>query len=235
MKRRIFKLLLLLLLGAIVNVAVAWACALRPLAFNSFPSAWNMAECIVNVERNELPLVTLVMDRVGEIDIRRSLGGRSVSFAPVIDENEYEALVPQWSVMADPRIDESEFQWFTVRDSWRKQVEHACGWPCLALRLEYRSIGRRLEYKTHFIRVPTSLRGTNTRAHVPITPVFPGFAINTIFYAAVLWVLYAAPGSVRRWRRRRRGLCPACAYPVGQSPTCTECGKPITRRGVAPT
>jgi hypothetical protein len=25
--------------------------------------------------------------------------------------------------------------------------------------------------------------------------------------------------------RARRGLCPACAYPIGTSPVCTECGK----------
>jgi hypothetical protein len=37
----------------------------------------------------------------------------------------------------------------------------------------------------------------------------------------------AAPGSVRRRMRIRRGLCPACAYPVGQSDVCTECGRPV--------
>jgi hypothetical protein len=51
--------------------------------------------------------------------------------------------------------------------------------------------------------------------------------VNTIFYAAILWVLFTAPGSIRRWRRVRRGLCPACAYPVGVWGTCTECGGPL--------
>ena len=27
--------------------------------------------------------------------------------------------------------------------------------------------------------------------------------------------------------RRKRGLCPACAYPIGTSPVCTECGAAI--------
>ncbi|MCI0362376.1 MAG: hypothetical protein L0219_00750 [Phycisphaerales bacterium] len=61
-------------------------------------------------------------------------------------------------------------------------------------------------------------------------PIWPGFAINTIFYAAILWggwLLFAAPGLVRRRRRIKRGLCPACAYPIGASATCTECGKAI--------
>jgi hypothetical protein len=62
-------------------------------------------------------------------------------------------------------------------------------------------------------------------SHLPCFPIWPGFAINTIFYAAILWLLFFAPGSLRRMIRRRRGLCPACAYPVGTSPVCTECGQ----------
>ncbi|MCI0362901.1 MAG: hypothetical protein L0219_03415, partial [Phycisphaerales bacterium] len=63
---------------------------------------------------------------------------------------------------------------------------------------------------------------------LPIKPIWPGFAINTILYAAILWLLFAAPGLVRRRRRIKHGLCPACAYPIGASETCTECGKPVS-------
>jgi hypothetical protein len=63
---------------------------------------------------------------------------------------------------------------------------------------------------------------------MPYRIIWPGFAINTIFYAAILWLLFAAPGFVRRRfvirGRVRRGQCPACAYPVGASNVCTECG-----------
>ncbi|MCI0632195.1 MAG: hypothetical protein L0Y44_16250 [Phycisphaerales bacterium] len=62
---------------------------------------------------------------------------------------------------------------------------------------------------------------------LPFLPVWPGFAINTTFYAAILWLLFAAPGRIRRWRRTKGGLCPACAYPVGESTSCTECGRAI--------
>jgi len=41
--------------------------------------------------------------------------------------------------------------------------------------------------------------------------------------------MFGAPKSLRRRRRIKRGLCPACAYPVGQSPVCTECGFPLLR------
>jgi hypothetical protein len=68
---------------------------------------------------------------------------------------------------------------------------------------------------------------------LPLKPLWPGFAINTTFYAAMirgLWLLFAAPGFVRRRIRARRGQCPACAYPVGASEVCTECGRPVTPR-----
>jgi hypothetical protein len=63
-------------------------------------------------------------------------------------------------------------------------------------------------------------------------PLWPGFAINTAFYAGTLWLLFAAPFALRRRRRIKRGLCPACAYPVGDSAVCTECGKPVILRRV---
>jgi hypothetical protein len=58
-------------------------------------------------------------------------------------------------------------------------------------------------------------------------PLFVGFAVNTVFYSAILYGVRRVPQSIIQRRRRRRGLCPACAYPIGTSPVCTECGKPV--------
>jgi hypothetical protein len=59
-------------------------------------------------------------------------------------------------------------------------------------------------------------------------PHWPGFAINTIFYAAMLWLLWIAPGKIRRFIRVHRGRCPACGYQIapggGIGPVCSECG-----------
>ena len=68
---------------------------------------------------------------------------------------------------------------------------------------------------------------------IPLRPLWPGFAINTIFYAAMLWVVFFVPGKVKRTLRRRRGQCPACAYPVGTSSVCTECGVAIRRDAIS--
>ncbi len=64
---------------------------------------------------------------------------------------------------------------------------------------------------------------------LPLRPTWPGFAINTLFYAAILWLL---PGSfaLRRFLRVKRGLCPKCAYPMGESSVCTECGRALPHR-----
>lgn len=62
---------------------------------------------------------------------------------------------------------------------------------------------------------------------MPLRIILPGFAINTMFYAAILWLVFAAPGFVRRRIRTRRGQCLACGYPNGSSDVCTECGKAL--------
>jgi hypothetical protein len=89
---------------------------------------------------------------------------------------------------------------------------------------------------------------SNEDALLPTKLAWPGFAINTVFYAAVLWMLFAAPFALRRWRRIRRGLCSKCGYDLrggmsggggggaggvgggrgaGERAVCPECGTPV--------
>ncbi len=62
------------------------------------------------------------------------------------------------------------------------------------------------------------------RLAFPAHPIWPAFIANTLFYAAFLWLLIPGPFALRRFLRLRRGLCPKCAYPMGESAVCTECG-----------
>ncbi len=68
---------------------------------------------------------------------------------------------------------------------------------------------------------------------IPLRPIWPGFAINTIFYATLLYLLIFGPFALRRFLRLRRGLCPKCAYPMGESAVCTECGGSLPKRARA--
>ncbi len=62
---------------------------------------------------------------------------------------------------------------------------------------------------------------------LPCHLIWPGFAVNTTFYAIFLWLLTCLAIAVRRFLRLRRDLCPKCAYPMGESAVCTECGQEL--------
>jgi hypothetical protein len=120
------------------------------------------------------------------------------------------------------------------------------GWPCLCLQAEWEhkfETGDGLQTQaqnpqittTGFLLLADRLGLPSFYSQLPrllpLRPIWPGFAINTLFYAAILWLLFAAPFALRRMRRIKRGLCPACAYPVGTSAVCTECGEPVNSGG----
>jgi hypothetical protein len=61
---------------------------------------------------------------------------------------------------------------------------------------------------------------------LPLRPIWTGFAVNTIFYATILWLLTLGPFTARRMIRRKRGRCLKCGYDLrgNLSPGCPECG-----------
>jgi hypothetical protein len=64
---------------------------------------------------------------------------------------------------------------------------------------------------------------------LPYRPVWIGFALDTIVYAAALWCLFLLlPGRWRRRRRAKRGWCIACGYDLRghDHAACPECGAP---------
>jgi hypothetical protein len=126
-------------------------------------------------------------------------------------------LLPNW--IGDPKEDGSLFQSRTGQ-----------GWPLSALRHELiwestKSGELHGGWKTpDWFHIPGRILAYRV---IPL-----GFAINSILYAAILWLLLGGPFALRRVARVRHGLCPNCAYPMGGSPTCTECGRPLPQRAV---
>jgi hypothetical protein len=59
---------------------------------------------------------------------------------------------------------------------------------------------------------------------LPVKPVWHGLILNLAFYVALLLVAHAAALRFRGAVRRRRGLCPHCAYERAALPICPECG-----------
>ena len=107
-------------------------------------------------------------------------------------------------------------------------VERAYGWPRLShfhRRTTQRGYWRaNVEWRVTIPWLPRYGR-TTTRA-LPLAPIWPGFGINTVVYAAILWLLALAPFTARRMIRRKRGRCIKCGYDLRGdfSAGCSECG-----------
>ncbi len=105
------------------------------------------------------------------------------------------------------------------------------GWPLTCGSYEYNIAGGigSIEGGFELGVWPWPGRGFGPRA-LPLRPVWPGFAVNTLLYATLLWLLTCLAIAVRCFLRLRRGLCPECAYPMGESEVCTECGRDLPKR-----
>ncbi len=70
------------------------------------------------------------------------------------------------------------------------------------------------------------------RDSLPLVPHPLGFAANALVFAIIASAavrLFASIATSRRRARSRAGLCAACGYPLGVSEICTECGRPVRR------
>jgi hypothetical protein len=219
-----------LLLGAIVNIAVAWGCAWRGQNnANSIFQTWGPSP--------SGGWMLLRVQSFGLLQIRCGWFRHSFSNEWVSSDGlatPAHLALPLWSHLDAPS---DHFMNGHGEEEWAR--EDGAGWPQLAMRCWYQvdsdSDQRGIESVSGGVDVHCITANDRSQSKpdiwnaqaLPATPMWPGFAINTLFYAAILWLLFAAPFALRRMRRIKRGLCPACAYPVGASDLCTECGKPL--------
>ena len=118
-------------------------------------------------------------------------------------------------------------QWLDVSevDCTEEVAVIQCGWPLPAFRgvaLPSRMLGTEYEHAVRLRPAPASGRHTQFRM-IPLQPLWLGLLVDSSFFAALAVGISAIPWCRRR-ARIRRGLCPSCAYPVGDSSPCTECG-----------
>ncbi|MEQ8850274.1 MAG: hypothetical protein RIB32_00665 [Phycisphaerales bacterium] len=114
--------------------------------------------------------------------------------------------------------------------------EEATGWPMLALRYSYVEDEAGVVRETPGIPVPKWDGWSRTLnvwpGRLPVTPIWSGVVINTVFFGACWFVLACAWRVGWDWRRLRRGVCPHCRYDLRHdfSAGCPECGwrKPKT-------
>ncbi len=200
MKRRLLLIAVCLLLGAVVNVAVAYSCVFWA---PDWPGGSSVA----------LPAGSDWVREPGASWPAPNKGFASSAFG--------NSFVSRSATPNKPG-GISYYQW-----------TYHFGWPFRTVESGGRQAGRRIEELIGVGRkiTVTPLFGqTDYYRHLPFHPIWPGFAINTIFYAALLWSLIPGPFALRRLLRVRCGLCPKCAYPMSQSSVCTECGCGLAKR-----
>ncbi len=89
----------------------------------------------------------------------------------------------------------------------------------------YSIMGRRLLPRP--LVAPSGVVPLAPQVLLPVRPIWRAVVLNSLIYAGVL-----AAGSAGVWlivRKGRHGLgrCGACGYPIGVSDVCPECGRPV--------
>ncbi|UCD74914.1 MAG: hypothetical protein JSV91_14145 [Phycisphaerales bacterium] len=208
MKRRVVTILLFLLLGAAVNVAVAWGCVPR--------------------SRPSLPAMMRPPD---EADLSwwsaRAPQGFPDRPSYVV---EFRAVGLTTTVMQERTPSPSDKYWSFVQIP-NPPNDHVirirAGWPARSLEMS-----KWIEYpltrvfRQDCIEYPIGRLPVLRLRAAPIRPIWPSFAYNTVFYAIILWLPVHGLFVLRRHVRHKHGHCLKCGYDLrGEYDAgCPECG-----------
>lgn len=213
-RRQLLLAVVFLLLGAVVNVAVAWGCALFALYDQPYE------------QQDELPsydAMRLAHAVFPEHDITaKEISGRRYAVGGIqIDSITWHNRPPPEQ---RPRI---------LRSLVIKNIDataHRSGWP-LACLWGYTK-GARAGESSFSQYLVTPPQWISDKATLPTKPLWIQFTVNTAVFGSMLfavWLMSLGTLQWWRWRRIHRGLCPKCAYPVGERDFCTECGAAANR------
>lgn len=222
-RRLTVSLLVCLLIGTLASIGIAWTMSLaaRPRQWEGSTTAVSSRGSFGRFDVQQYAGVKLVSTELARFsqgslqnfspaDLQRSLELTRASI--IAGEWPSDAWVPAWLGWPSPAAG-SVSAWATAASGWpfRCMVSHRIGPEAQndvrgALRLD-----RSIKWPVRCL---------------PLLPYWPGLALNALAYGLSLWcVRWAIPG-LRRWRRLRRGGCPACGYDLHGSaaPGCPECG-----------
>jgi hypothetical protein len=237
-----------LALGAATTLLVAWiAAALRPT--DGWPNLWGRGPQEWSV-KSQMPqfrystefgdvLVSYFATAVSsEISVFPEWANPPEAISPLLAEYfPFPANVSAQELALYPGLRSFDLPGWAPRCG-KGTTEHmiyhsAWGWPWRCaygterkyLRvLPDRSFQPRSEFDGYWVRAghPSTLRVRR----LPTTPIWPGLVQDTAFYAGGWSIALIAPSAVRLLWRRRRGLCPRCAYDLKHNLAagCPECG-----------
>lgn len=217
MKRIVRLIIVFAALGVIVNIAVAWACGV----WSDYDvttwrhGSWSQSR-LPNLERTPMAAWTV-----------RGFGVQNAHIVPLAlfeapDHEPIEDVLNDWGLFTD-------LETLDTMANGQYLDFFSQGWPMHSLWCEY--VENELQTHGGVWINGEFLSGTYYMAEhfIAFRPIWRGFIVNSLLYGAVMFLLFWPLTRARRWRRRRRGLCVRCAYPIGASDVCTECGAAITR------
>lgn len=219
-RRRAWRAVLLLAAGAVINVAIAWG-------FGLFPSHHEKrSQAVTTLLRIDPPRAT---DR--DLDDLRNAGVTLPERlkSPAFYATQFEVATVGFEVrevhLHRDWIQSGPGRWTTDMEPFAVRIQS--GVPMRSMRdwLIKDNVG-----PVHIVGTRKSIHGVTIQRgqrHLPLWPIWPGFAINTFFYAALMWGFGSLVGALARRCRLRRGQCGKCGYPIGVSEVCTECGASV--------
>ncbi len=200
-------LVVLVALGFVVNVLVAWACAAFVRLDTITPQVAEEAQA------TQQPLgerwIVRLWARRGALAVlsQRFVGNGSASKTKPSD------LLPHWTDFGSPLP-----EWQSKEAPYESRRADARGWPFLGLWYE----------TDKALSMQSSVRGgirVSGRV-LPLRPIWRGSFANSVLFGLALF-LPCSPFALRRFLRLWQYRCAKCGYPIGVSACCTECGNDL--------
>lgn len=142
------------------------------------------------------------------------------------------AQPPAWSRFSTLQTDPN-FDYYPSR-SQPAFLEVATGWPMRSASYfaHYAEGGGVYEVRDGMALADTVRAINVTPRVIPLTIDWPGAIVNTLTYAALLAIPFILAPLLRRHLRRRAGHCPDCNYDLRATTTgtCPECGNAMFKR-----
>jgi len=234
-----------LLLGAVVNLGVAWGLAVRqPPAVAR--QTYGLNDWMVLAPQRWSLRQAIMWRAAGQLSVTEFLNHQPIESArtPVANEAELLALLPAVSDLhrgsSIERDDQADALLTELHQPAYSYAEFYAGWPMLSLRYQQWTRTTRSEPNAGAVHrsrglstISEALRPYVGRHELPCSPLWTGVIVNSALYGACLGLiglsLRSAHRGLRRLLRRWRNRCAACAYDLRGTAheRCPECGQAI--------